>query len=63
VTVRRQVAEEIAVSPVVTGEYFLNVDHVLVIKYGGSGKRTVRNWYSYTSVIDRQTIIPDGEQA
>jgi hypothetical protein len=52
VTIRRQVAEEIAASPVVTDEYILfefHVDHVLVVKYDCDGKRTVRHWHSHTS--------------
>lgn len=63
VTVRRQLAEEIAASPVVTDEYILfefHVDHVLVIEYDCDGKRTVRHWHSHTSIIDRQTITVDG---
>jgi hypothetical protein len=52
---RRQVAEEIAASPVVTGEYILfefQVDNVLVVEYDGDRKRTVRHWHSETSIID-----------
>jgi len=61
--VHRQVAEEIAASPVVTDEYILfelQVDHVLVVEYDYDGKRTVRHWHSHTSIINRQTITMDG---
>jgi hypothetical protein len=53
-TVRRQAAEGIAASPVVTDEYILfefEVDHVLMVEYDCDGQRTVRHWHSHTAII------------
>ena len=63
VDVRRQVAEEIAASPVVTDEYILfefHIDHVLVVEYDWDGKRAVRHWHSGTSIMDGRTANVDG---
>ena len=62
-TVRRQVATEIAASPVVTDEYFLfefQVDNVLVVEYDRDGERTIRHWHSPASNMDQQTISAEG---
>jgi hypothetical protein len=62
-TVRRQVAEEIAASPVVTDQYFLfefHVAHALVIECDDDGKRTVQRWHLHASHQDGETITVDG---
>jgi hypothetical protein len=62
-TVRRQVAAEIAASPVVTDEYFFfefQVDNVLVVEYDRDGERTIRHWHSPASNMDQQTISAEG---
>jgi hypothetical protein len=47
--VRRQAAEQIAASPVVTKEYVLfeyRIDHALLIEYDQEGNRLIKRWHS-----------------
>jgi len=55
-TVRQQAVEEIAASPVITGEYILfefHVDHALVVKYDRDGQRMIQHWHSHPTLIGR----------
>ncbi len=50
--IRRQAAEQIAASPVVTKEYVLfeyRIDHALLIEYDQEGNRLIKRWYSQVS--------------
>jgi len=50
--VRRQAAEQIAASPVVTKEYVLfeyRIDHALLIEYDQEGNRLIKCWHSPVS--------------
>jgi len=56
--VRRQAAEEIAASPVVTNDYVMfefRVDNALLVEYDDEGKRTVRRWHPHAPRKDGQT--------
>jgi hypothetical protein len=55
--VRRQAAEEIAASPVVTNDYVMfefRVDSALLVEYDDEGKRTVQRWHYYAPRKDGQ---------
>jgi hypothetical protein len=57
--VRRQAAEEIAASPVVTNDYVMfefRVANALLVEYDDEGERTVQRWYSHAPRKDGQTI-------
>ncbi len=63
--VRRQAAEGIAASPVVTNDYVMfefRVDHALLVEYDDEGKRTVQRWQLHAPRKDGQTITVDGSK-
>lgn len=63
VDVRRQAAEKIAASPVVTKDYVLfefRIDNALLVQYDDEGKRTVQRWRLNASRQDDRTVTVDG---
>ncbi len=61
--VRRQLAEEIAASPVVTNDYVLfefRIEKSLLVSYDDDGNRTVQHWHFHDPRQDGQTITVDG---
>ena len=61
--VRRQAAEEIAASPIVTNDYVMfefRIENALLIEYDDDGKRTIQRWPLHAPRKDSQTITVDG---
>jgi len=61
--VRRQAAEKIAASPVVSNDYVLfefRIENALLAQYDDEGKRTIRRWHLNALHQDDRTVTVDG---